>query len=77
MRAMSLAQQWQRCLRINNGDNAIVTKATIAITTMAKMPVHQQQQQHHHNKGNNAGLTTSNEGNNTSLTMTEVPAHQQ
>jgi hypothetical protein len=28
-------------------------KATIAIATIAKMPVHQWQQ-HHHNEGNNA-----------------------
>jgi hypothetical protein len=51
-RAIMPAQQWQGCLCINNGDNAIVMKATIAIVTTAKMPVHQWQQGHH-DKGNN------------------------
>jgi hypothetical protein len=39
-RATTLAQQWQTCLRINNGNNAIMTIATIAIATTAKTPVH-------------------------------------
>jgi hypothetical protein len=30
-------------LRINNGNNAIVTRAAIAIAAMAKMPAHQWQ----------------------------------
>jgi hypothetical protein len=34
----------ETCLRINNGNDAIVTRAKIAILTMAKTPVHQQRQ---------------------------------
>jgi hypothetical protein len=37
------AQQWQGCLHIHNGNDAIVMRATIAIATMAKMPAHQWQ----------------------------------
>ncbi len=68
------AQQQQWRLRINNGNNTIVMRATIAITTTVKMPMHWWQQCHH-NKGNNASLTMSNEGNNASLTIAETPAH--
>jgi hypothetical protein len=52
-----------------------VTRATIAIATMAKTPGHQRQQRHH-NKGNNASFMTSDEGNNASLMTAEMPAHQ-
>jgi hypothetical protein len=62
-RVTTLAWQWQRCLRIDNGNYAIMTRATIAIVTMAKMPVHWRQQCHH-NKGDNASLTTRNKANN-------------
>ncbi len=72
---MVLAQQWRRRLHINDGNNAIVMRVIIAIATMAKTPAHQQQQCHH-DKGDNASLTMSNKGNNTSLTMAETPAHQ-
>jgi hypothetical protein len=72
---MTLAQQRQRCLRIYDGNNTIMTRATIAIATMAKTPAHQWQQCHH-DKGNNASFTTRNEDNNASLTMVEMPAHQ-
>ncbi len=75
-RATMLAWQQQRCLRINNGNYAIMTRVTIAITTMAKMPMHQWQWCHH-NKGNNSSLTTSNKGNDASSTMAEMPLHQQ
>jgi hypothetical protein len=34
------AQQWQGPLRINNGNDAIVMRATIDIATLAKMPAH-------------------------------------
>jgi hypothetical protein len=40
MRGTMLAQQQQRCLRINNGNNTIMTRATNAIATMAKMLAH-------------------------------------
>jgi hypothetical protein len=70
----SSTKQW-RCLRIDDSNNAIVTRATNAIATTAKTPAHQQQQ-HHHNKGNNASLTTSNKGNNASLIRAEMPLHQ-
>jgi hypothetical protein len=73
-RAMLLAQQQQGCLRIDNGNNAMVMRATIAIATMAKMPAHQQQQCHH-NKGNNASSTTSDKGNNAISTNAEMSAH--
>jgi hypothetical protein len=53
-----------------------MTRVTIAITTMAKMPMHQWQWCHH-NKGNNSSLTTSNKGNDASSTMAEMPLHQQ
>ncbi len=39
-RAMMPAQLWQGHLHINNGNNAIVMRATIAIATTAKTPVH-------------------------------------
>jgi hypothetical protein len=34
------AQQQQGCLHIDNGNNAIVMRAAIAITATAKMPAH-------------------------------------
>jgi hypothetical protein len=34
------AQQQQGCLHINNGNNAIVMRVTIAIVTIAKTPAH-------------------------------------
>jgi hypothetical protein len=58
MRTTMLALQWRRRLRIDNGNNAIVTRATITIATTAKPPAHWRQQCHH-DKGNNASLTTS------------------
>ncbi len=75
-RATTLAWQQQRCLHINNSNNTIVTRATIVITTTAKMPAHWRQGCHH-NKGSNASLTTSDEGNNASLMTAGRPAHQQ
>jgi hypothetical protein len=42
-KATTPAQQQQECLHINNGNNAIIMKAKIAIAMMAKMPVHQWQ----------------------------------
>jgi hypothetical protein len=33
----------ETCLRIDNGNNTIVTRVTIAIATTTTMPVHQQQ----------------------------------
>jgi hypothetical protein len=62
-RVTMLVRQWWRPLHINDGNDTIVTKAAIAIATMAKAPAHQQQQQHH-NEGNDASLTTSNKGDN-------------
>jgi hypothetical protein len=38
-RQTMLVQQWLRQLRINDGNNAIVMRATIIIMTTAKMPV--------------------------------------
>jgi hypothetical protein len=75
-RATTPAQSRQGRLCINNGNNTIVMRATIAIVTMAKMPAYWRQQCHH-NKGNNASLTTSNEGNDASLTTAEKPVRQQ
>jgi hypothetical protein len=66
------AQQRQGCLHINNGNNAIVMRVTIAIATMAKTPEHQWQQCHH-DKGNDASLTTSNKGDNASSTTVKMP----
>ncbi len=37
---MMLAEQWQRRLRIKDGNNTIMTRATIAIATTAKTPAH-------------------------------------
>jgi hypothetical protein len=71
-----LAQQWWRCLHIDNGNKTITKRAMIAIATLAKMLAHQWQQCHQ-NKGNNASFLTSNEGNNASSIMVEMPAHQQ
>ncbi len=62
-RGATLVWQRRRCLHINNGDDAIKTRATLAIATTAKMPAHWQQQ-HHHNEGNNTSLTMSNKGDN-------------
>ncbi len=75
-RATMLAQQWRRPQRINDSNNTIVTRATIAIVTTAKTPAHWRHQCHH-NKSNNASLMTRNEGDNASLTMAEMPVHQQ
>jgi hypothetical protein len=69
-----LAQQQQGHLRINDGNNTIVRRATIAIATTANMPVHQQQQCHHV-KGNNASSMTCNKGKQSSLTTAEMPTH--
>jgi hypothetical protein len=49
-RAMMLVQQQQRRLRINNGNSTIVTRAKIAIATIAKMPAHRQIQCQHDHK---------------------------
>jgi hypothetical protein len=62
-RAMMLAEQQCRCLRIDNGNNTIMTRAIIAIATMAKTSAHQWQLRHH-DEGNNASMTTSNKGDN-------------
>ncbi len=51
-RATMSSWQQQGCLHINNSNNTIITRATIAIATTAKRPAHQQQQ-HHCNKGKN------------------------
>jgi hypothetical protein len=75
-RATMPAWQCQGCLRINNGNNTIVMRATIAIATTAKRPVHQWQWCHH-NKNNNSSLPTSYEGDDASFTTTETPAYQQ
>jgi hypothetical protein len=58
---------WQGRLRINNGNNTIVMRVTIAMATMAKMPAHWRQQCHH-NEGNNASLTICIKGDDASLT---------
>jgi hypothetical protein len=42
-RVMMPARQRQGLLRINNGNNAIVMTATIAIATIAETPAHQGQ----------------------------------
>ncbi len=68
------SQQQQGCLCIDNGNDVIVMRVTIAVATMAKMPVHQQQQCHH-DKDDNASMTTSNEGDKASLSTAEMPAH--
>jgi hypothetical protein len=73
-RATTPSQQWQGCLCIDNGDDVIITRATIAMATTAKTPAHQWQQRHH-NKGNNTSLMTSNKGNDASSTTAEMPAH--
>ncbi len=73
-RTTTLAQQWQRCLRINDNKDAIVTRETIAIATMAKTPAHWCQQHHHNNYG--TSLVMSNKGNNASLMTAKTPAHQ-
>jgi hypothetical protein len=39
-RAMTPAQQQQGCLRINDGDNTIMMRATIAIAMTEKTPAH-------------------------------------
>ncbi len=73
-KAMTPPQQRQGRLHIDNGDNTIVIKATIAIATTTKMPAHWWQQCHH-NKGNDASSMASNEGNKACSTMAETPAH--
>jgi hypothetical protein len=70
-RARTLAQQWQRHLRINSGDNTIMRRVATAIATTAKMPVHQQCQCHH-GKGNNAN--DGKEGCTLMMTMTSYCA---
>ncbi len=52
-----------------------MTRATIVIATMAKMPAHQWQQRHQ-DKGDNASFTTSDEGKDTGLMTAEMPVHQ-
>ncbi len=66
-------QQWRR-LHINDGNDAIMMRVTIAIGTTAKMPAHWQQQCHH-DKDNHASLTTSDKGNNASMMTAEMPLH--
>jgi hypothetical protein len=73
-RTTTPARYRQGHLRINNGNNAVIMQAEIAIATTAKMPVHQWQQRHH-DKGNDASLMTSDKGNNASLTTVETPVH--
>jgi hypothetical protein len=58
MRATTPAWQRQGCPRSNDSNNAIIMRATFAIATMAKTPVHQRQQRHR-NKGNNAIAMTA------------------
>jgi hypothetical protein len=72
---MMLAQQWQKRLHINEGYNAIMMRATIAIATTAKMP-EDWRQWPHHNKGSNASLMTCDKGKEASSTMADTPAHQ-
>ncbi len=64
--------QWQGCLRIDNGNKAILMRYTITITTTAKMPAHKQQQRHC-NEGNNISLTMSDKSNNASSTTAQTP----
>jgi hypothetical protein len=40
MRETMPSQQWQGCLNIDNGNNVIVVRATIAMVTTAKTPAH-------------------------------------
>jgi hypothetical protein len=63
-RAMMPAQQQQGRLRFDNGNGAIVMRATITIATMAKMPTHQWQQLH------------CNKGKNAIAMLARIPAHQ-
>jgi hypothetical protein len=63
-RATMLAQQQQGHLRIDNSISALVMRPTVAMVTMAKMPVSQWQWCH------------CNKRDNTSSTMVEMPAHQ-
>jgi hypothetical protein len=73
----TIPAQWQQGrLRINSGNNAIIMRATIAIATTAKTPVHQWWRQHQ-DEGGNASSMMSNEVNNASLTMVEMPAQWQ
>jgi hypothetical protein len=72
MAEIPLQQGWQSAL-LDNGNNAIITRATISIAMMAQMPAHQWQQRHH-NKGNNSSSTTCNKGNNASLTTVKTCA---
>jgi hypothetical protein len=74
-RATAPSQQQQGHLLIDNGNNTIIMRATIAIATMAKTLAHQWQQCHC-NKGNNTSSAMSNKGNDTSLTTAKTPAHQ-
>jgi hypothetical protein len=75
-RATTPAWQRQGCLCINNGNDPIVMRATIAITTIAKTPAHQWWQRHH-DKEHDTSSMASNKGNITSLIMAETPAHWQ
>jgi hypothetical protein len=89
-RAMMSSWWRQGRLCINNGNNAIITRTTIAIMTMAKMPAHQWQQ-YHLNMDNGANSMTQqwqrrlgiNNGNVTIVmrstitiaTAAKMPAH--
>jgi hypothetical protein len=70
-RKTTLSQRQQGCLRINNGNDTIIMRATIAMATVAKTPAHQWQQCHH-NEGNNASSMTSDRGDKASSTMAET-----
>ncbi len=74
-REITPAWGWQGCLNINNGNNTIIMMAKIAIAATPKTPAYWWQGCHH-DKGNNASSTMSNKGNDASLTMAEMPAHQ-
>jgi hypothetical protein len=74
MRTKTRSPQQQGCRCIDNGNNAIVIRANIAIATMAKNPAHQWQQCHH-NVGDDTSLMTSGEGNSASSTTAETSLH--
>jgi hypothetical protein len=42
-RSMTPAQQQQGCMRINDGDNTIMMRVTIAIAMTEKTPAHRRQ----------------------------------
>ncbi len=56
---------------MDNGNNAIIMRATIARATTAKKPAHQWQQ-HQGNVGDDVSSMTSNEGSEASLTTVET-----